>query len=112
MMLLQSTASTRISCPQLFDECDIFWEDIDGTGIIPLIPIRELNTYHLYNRNKISALKSSSPSDIAKAKAMLYQRFQAQDADLAFIAIQFFVYADPLRPLDQKTEFHNCGLRS
>jgi hypothetical protein len=61
-----------------------------------------------YLRNKISALKSlSSPSDITKTRAMLYQRFQAQDADLAFITIQFFVYADRLRTLDQNTEFHN-----
>jgi hypothetical protein len=61
-----------------------------------------------YLRNKISALKSlSSPSDITKTKTMLYERFQAQDTDLAFVVLQFFVYADRLRPLDQNTEFHN-----
>lgn len=38
---------------------------------------------------------------------MLHQRLQFQDADLAFVAIRFFVYSDRLRPPDQKTEFHN-----
>ena len=61
-----------------------------------------------YLRAKISTLKSlSSSSDITKIKAMLYQRFQYQDADLAFVAIQFFVHADLLHPPDQTTEFHN-----
>ena len=61
-----------------------------------------------YLRNKISALKmQSSFFDITKAKAFLHECFQSQDADLAFVAIQFCVYADRLCSLDQKTEFHN-----
>ena len=61
-----------------------------------------------YLRSKISDLKSYiSFFEITKTKEMLLQRLQSQDADLAFVAIQFFVYADRLRPLDEKTEFHH-----